>query len=195
MVPPWRPGRPNQPACIGRPDNATSEVASEPVAIHPMRSCLKESSPGNTTYNSIQFSASERARLSEGRRRKTLAAHVTTERERVVTWAPHSTAINSVALRRQVPSGVVPPEPCHQAAIAVDFRAQDRSQCTRRLISGRVLAIKAPGIRAKSPPIRIEFSVTPVFRVRIVDPLDAATAEKWQGIPHLAFANGVGRVR
>jgi hypothetical protein len=37
VVPPWRPGRPNKPACIGRPDNATSEVASEPVAMHPMR--------------------------------------------------------------------------------------------------------------------------------------------------------------
>ncbi len=40
-----------------------------------------------------------------------------------------------------------------------------------------------------------EFSVTAVFRVRIVGPLDAATAEKWQGRPHLANANGVGRIR
>jgi hypothetical protein len=47
----------------------------------------------------------------------------------------------------------------------------------------------------KPPPIRAEFSVTAVFRVRIVDPLDAATAEKWRGRPHLAFANGAGRVR
>jgi len=29
--------------------------------------------------------------------------------------------------------------------------------------------------------MRIEFPVTPVLRVRIVDSLDAATAEKWQG--------------
>jgi len=36
--------------------------------------------------------------------------------------------------------------------------------------------------------------MTPVFRVRIVDPLDAATAEKWQGGPRLAFANGVGGI-
>ena len=40
-----------------------------------------------------------------------------------------------------------------------------------------------------------EFSVTPAFRVRIVQPLDAATAEKWQGRPHLAKANGIGRLR
>jgi len=37
VVPPWRLGRSNEPACIGRPGNATSEVAYEPVAIHPMR--------------------------------------------------------------------------------------------------------------------------------------------------------------
>jgi len=49
--------------------------------------------------------------------------------------------------------------------------------------------------RQKPRPILVEFSVTPEFSVRIVDPLDAATAEKWQGRPHLAFANGVGRVR
>jgi hypothetical protein len=42
--------------------------------------------------------------------------------------------------------------------------------------------------------MRIEFPVTPVLRVRIVDPLDAATAEKWQGGPHLAEANGAGRI-
>ena len=47
----------------------------------------------------------------------------------------------------------------------------------------------------KPPPIRAEFSVTAVFRVRIVGPLDAATAEKWQGSPHLAQAKGVGRIR
>ena len=50
-------------------------------------------------------------------------------------------------------------------------------------------------VQEKPPPTGIEFSVTSVFRVRIVDPLDAATAEKWQGIPHLAFASGVGRVQ
>ena len=63
------------------------------------------------------------------------------------------------------------------------------------MISSRVLTINASGNREKPPPIRVEFSVTAVFRVRIVDPLDAATAEKWQGRPHLAFANGVGRVQ
>ena len=36
--------------------------------------------------------------------------------------------------------------------------------------------------------------MTPVFGVRIVDPLDAATAEKWQGGLHLAQANGVGGI-
>ena len=31
----------------------------------------------------------------------------------------------------------------------------------------------------KPREFQAEFSVTPAFRVRIVDPLDAATAEKW----------------
>ena len=31
----------------------------------------------------------------------------------------------------------------------------------------------------KPRQVEAEFSVTPAFRVRIVDPLDAATAEKW----------------
>lgn len=91
--------------------------------------------------------------------------------------------------------GVVPLEALHQVTVSVDFQALNRSQHARNVISGRVLTINASGIREKPPPIRVEFSVTLEFCVRIVDPLDAATAEKWQGIPHLAFANGVGRVR
>ena len=31
----------------------------------------------------------------------------------------------------------------------------------------------------KPPRVPVEYSVTPVLRVRIVEPLDAATAEKW----------------
>ena len=45
----------------------------------------------------------------------------------------------------------------------------------------RVLTIKAPGVREELRRMRIEYPVTPVLCVRIVDPLDAATAEKWQG--------------
>lgn len=37
--------------------------------------------------------------------------------------------------------------------------------------------------------------MTGVFPVRIVEPLVAATALKWQGGPHLASANGVGSFR
>ena len=46
----------------------------------------------------------------------------------------------------------------------------------------------------KPPPIQVEFSVTAVFRLRIVNQLVAATALKWQGRPHLAKAKGVGRI-
>jgi hypothetical protein len=68
-------------------------------------------------------------------------------------------------------------------------------------IQAKFLCIEvAPGSLARRLPapkprqFRTEFSVTPVFRVRIVNPLDAATAEKWQGRPLLAKANGVGRI-
>ena len=65
------------------------------------------------------------------------------------------------------------------------------------LLSAILIDIHDPGmcgfhVSCTIPP-RMS-SVTPVFRVRIVDPLDAATAEKWQGRPRLAFANGVGGI-
>ena len=195
VVPPRRPGRTNEPACIGRPDNATSEVASEPVAIHPMRWCLKYSGPGNTTSNFIQFGASERARLSGGRRRKTLVAHVTTERKRVVTWAPalYSYKSSDTLATSNLRCGSTGSTP--SSSDRCGYSGSNRFQCPCSVFFDRVLTINASGVQEKPPLTRVEFFVTPVFRVRIVDPLDAATAEKWQGIPHLAFAKGVGRVR
>ena len=51
----------------------------------------------------------------------------------------------------------------------------------------------------KPRPIQAEFSVTLVFCVPIICPnaefCRCHCALKWQGGPHLAFANGVGRIR
>ncbi|MFT7287048.1 MAG: hypothetical protein ACI87W_001157 [Halieaceae bacterium] len=45
-------------------------------------------------------------------------------------------------------------------------------------------------ITLKPRPNQLEFSVTPVFRVRTVDPLNAATARKWWGYPALRKQRG-----
>jgi len=76
--------------------------------------------------------------LPGGRRRKKLAAHVTTEPKRVVTWAARATAIYFVTLRINVVSGVVPLEPLHQAPKFADIRAQSRPMFPWSVISARV---------------------------------------------------------
>jgi hypothetical protein len=49
--------------------------------------------------------------------------------------------------------------------------------------AGRAVSARADGVR-------IEFFVTAAFSVRKVDPLYAATAEKWQGDPTLCKRMG-----
>ena len=49
------------------------------------------------------------------------------------------------------------------------MQAQTRPKCLCCIIPSLRMAIKAPGVQLKPPPIQVEFSVTAVFRVRIVD--------------------------
>ena len=112
-----------------------------------------------------------------------------------MTWAARALTENTVLLRLNGFSGVVTVEPPPEMRIWSCKHSQIWPKSAEVSFSGRLMASRCCAAWQKPPPIQVEFSVTTVFCVRIVHPLDAATAEKWQGRPHLAKAKGVGRVR
>ena len=67
--------------------------------------------------------------LPGGRRRKTLAAHVTTEPKRVVTWAPPLYGNNLSTSSAQWVPAVVPLEPLQELAKCVGILVRNRAQC------------------------------------------------------------------
>ena len=112
-----------------------------------------------------------------------------------MTWAARALTENTVLLRLNGFSGVVTVEPPPEMRIWSCKHSQIWPKSAEVSFSGRLMASRCCAAWQKPPPIQVEFSGTTVFCVRIVHPLDAATAEKWQGRPHLAKAKGVGGIQ
>ena len=98
-------------------------------------------------------------------------AHVTAPRKRVVTWAARvARSGNKVSnkSRLNVFSGVVTVEPPPQRRIWSCKHSQIWPKLRCSEVSGRLMAASFRAAWQKPRPIQAEFSVTPVFRVRIV---------------------------